>query len=116
MISPARITRLSALHSLQTLAGSDPRSDAKTNRKRGASIAEQRRWNRQWKREHPEDTGRDRARFLREAAPKLDDVPLSAIARVTGLSPASCTRYRNGTRVPHPRHWEALLAVVAGLS
>jgi hypothetical protein len=45
--------------------------------------------------------------------PKLDDVPLSTIARVTGLSLAACSRYRAGVRVPNPRHWEALLALVA---
>lgn len=96
-------------------AGDDPRSNAETNRKRGATIAEQRRRNRQWKREHPEGAGRDRAWFLREVMPKLDDAPLSAIARVTGLSLAACSRYRACSRVPHPRHWEALRELVQGL-
>lgn len=93
-------------------AGDDPRANAETNRARGEAIAEQRRRNRQWKREHPDGDGHDRVWFLREVAPKLDDVPLSAIARLTGLSPASCSRYRAGSRVPHPRHWEALAALV----
>lgn len=53
-----------------------------------------------------------RAWFLREVTPGLDDVPLSAIARVTGLSLAGCSRYRTGERVPHPRHPEALFALV----
>ena len=97
---------------LQTLAGNDPRADAKTNRKRGEAIVEQRRRSREWKRENPEGAGHDRAWFLREVTPKLDDVPLNAIARVTGLSLASCSRYRAGARVPHPRHWEALLALI----
>lgn len=99
---------------LQTLAGNDPRADAETNRKRGEAIVEQRRRSRQWKRENPNGDGHDRAWFLREVMPKLDDVPLSAIARVTGLSLAACSRYRAGARVPHPRHWEALLALVRG--
>lgn len=98
----------------QAVSGQDPRSDAATNCKRGAAVAERRRRNRQWKREHPEGVGRDRAWFLREVMPKLDDVPLSAIARVTGLSPASCSRYRDGTRVPHPRHWQALMQMLDG--
>lgn len=97
---------------LQTLAGNDPRSDAETNRKRRAAIGEQRRRNRQWKREHPEGDGPDRAAFLREVMPGLDDVPLNAIANATGLSLAACSRYRAGSRVPHPRHWEALRALV----
>jgi hypothetical protein len=97
---------------LQTLAGNDPRADAETNRKRGEAIVEQRRRSRQWKRENPGGAGHDRAWFLREVVPKLDDMPLSAIARVTGLSLAACSRYRAGARVPNPRHWEALLALV----
>ena len=97
---------------LQTLAGNDPRADAETNRKRGEAIVEQRRRSRQWKRENPDGAGHDRAWFLREVMPKLDDVPLSAIARVTGLSLAACSRYRAGARVPHPRHWEALQLLV----
>jgi CRISPR-associated endonuclease Cas1 len=97
---------------LQTLAGNDPRADAATNRKRGEAIVEQRRRSRQWNRENPSGAGRDRAWFLREVLPKLDDVPLSTIARATGLSLAACSRYRSGARVPHPRHWDALLALV----
>jgi hypothetical protein len=84
---------------------------AETNRKRAEAIVEQRRRSRQWKRENP-GGGHDRAWFLREVMPKLDDVPLSAIARVTGLSLAACSRYRAGARVPHPRHWTALLLLV----
>jgi hypothetical protein len=98
---------------LQTLAGNDPRADSETNRKRGEAIVEQRRRSREWKRENPNGAGHDRAWFLRVVVPKLDDVPLSAIARATGLSLAGCSRYRTGERVPHPRHWEALLALVS---
>ena len=101
---------------LQTIAGNDPRADAATNRKRGEAIVEQRRRNRQWKRENPNGAGRDRAWFLREVLPKLDDVPLSAIARVTGLSLAACSRYRAGARVPNPRHWDGLLTLVIDIS
>jgi CRISPR-associated endonuclease Cas1 len=101
---------------LQTLAGNDPRADAETNRKRGDAIVEQRRRSREWKRENPNGTGHDRTWFLREVVPKLDDVPLSAIASATGLSLATCSRYRAGARVPHPRHWEALRALVMGLA
>jgi CRISPR-associated endonuclease Cas1 len=97
---------------LQTLAGNDPRADAETNRKRGEAIVEQRRRGREWKRDNPNGAGHDRAWYLREVMPKLDDVALSAIARVTGLSLAACSRYRAGARVPHPRHWEALLSLV----
>jgi len=96
----------------QTASGNDPRRNPEMNRQRGAAIAEQRRRNRQWKREHPEAAERDRAWFLREITPRLDDMPLAVLARVTGLSLAGCSRYRTGSRVPHPRHWDALLALV----
>jgi CRISPR-associated endonuclease Cas1 len=97
---------------LQTLAGNDPRAGAETNRKRGDAIVEQRRRGREWNRENPNGTGHDRAWFLREVLPKLDPVPLSVMARVTGLSLAACSRYRAGARVPHPRHWGALCKLV----
>jgi hypothetical protein len=44
----------------------------------------------------------------------LDAFLLAEIAKVTGLSLAACSRFRAGTRVPHPRHWEAFLALVEG--
>ncbi len=34
------------------------------------------------------------------------------IAKATGLSLAACSRFRAGTRVPHPRHWKAFSALV----
>jgi hypothetical protein len=94
-----------------TAAGNDPRADAKVNRKRGAAIARAAQCNREWKREHRSGSDRDRSWYLREVAPKLDDLPLSAIANATGLSLAACSRYRSGARVPHPRHWLALEAL-----
>jgi hypothetical protein len=51
---------------------------------------------------------RDEAWFKREIAPKPDAFTLKEIAAATGLSLAACSRIRAGTRVPHPRHWEAL--------
>jgi hypothetical protein len=61
-------------------------------------------------------SSRDEARFKREIAPKLDAFTLSEIAAATGLSLAACSRVRAGARVPHPRHWEALLGLVKQLS
>jgi CRISPR-associated endonuclease Cas1 len=97
---------------LQRLAGNDPRADAATNRKRSEAIVEQRRRSREWRRENPGATGHDRAWFLREVLPRLDPIPLRAIARATGLSLAACSRYRGGVRIPHPRHWKALATLV----
>lgn len=50
--------------------------------------------------------------FLREITPKLNALSLSEIAEATCLSLAACSRFRAGTRVPHPRHWDALVELV----
>lgn len=82
------------------------------NRARGEAISEGHRRNRSWAREHPSQ--RDDAWFEREIAPKLDAFTLREIADATGLSLAACSRIRAGGRVPHPRHWRALAALVEG--
>jgi len=52
--------------------------------------------------------------YLREVMAKLDAYSLTEIAQATGLSLAACSRHRAGARVPHPRHWGALLELVEG--
>jgi hypothetical protein len=49
-----------------------------------------------------------------EVLPKLDGFSLKEIAAATGLSLAACSRIRAGAKVPHPRHWGALLLLVEG--
>lgn len=68
--------------------------------------------NRRWTREHPGQ--RDQAWFKREIAPKLDAFSLAEIAKATGLSFAACSRIRSGAKVPHPRHWHALMQLLGG--
>jgi hypothetical protein len=94
----------------QTAAGNDPRRSAVVNRARGEAVSAGHRRNRRWAREHPGQ--RDEAWFRREVGPKLDAFSLKQIAAATGLSLAACSRIRAGTRVLHPRHWEALLGLV----
>jgi hypothetical protein len=94
----------------QTAAGNDPRHSATVNRARGEAISEGHRRNRSWAREHPGQRGE--AWFRRAIAPKLDAFSLSEIAAATGLSLAACSRIRAGVRVPHPRHWGALLGLL----
>ena len=94
----------------QTAAGNDPRRSAAVNRARGEAISEGHRRNRTWAREHPGQ--RDEAWFKREIVPKLDGFSLKEIGKATGLSLAACSRIRAGAKVPHPRHWEGLLALV----
>lgn len=76
---------------------------------RCAAISEGHRRNRSWAREDP--GRRDEAWFKREIAPKLDAFSLKEIAEATGLSLAACSRIRTGARVPHPRHWDGLVAL-----
>jgi CRISP-associated protein Cas1 len=94
----------------QSAAGNDPRRGAVGNRARGEAIAEGHRRNRSWAREHPGQ--RDEAWFKREIAPNLDLFTLNEMRKATGLSLAACSRIRAGTRVAHPRHWEALRTLV----
>jgi hypothetical protein len=44
--------------------------------------------------------------------PKLDGFSLKEIGKATGLSLATCSRIRAGAKVPHARHWGALLALI----
>jgi hypothetical protein len=85
-------------------------ASAQANAQRGEANASHHRRNRQWAKEHPEP--RDRAWFLREVTPKLDAFSLGEIAKATGLSLAACSRFRAGTRVPHPRHCLAFIRLV----
>jgi hypothetical protein len=82
------------------------------NRARGEAISEGHRRNRSWAREHPGQ--RDQAWFKREIAPNLNVFTLAEIAKATGLSLAACSRLRAGMRVPHARHWEALMELLSG--
>jgi hypothetical protein len=96
---------------VQAAEGNDPRASDRVGPKRGEAISEQHRGNREWAR-GAEPAERDRAWFLREVALKLDGDSLSQIAKATGLSLAACSRIRAGARVPHPRHWDELIALV----
>lgn len=77
---------------------------------RSVAITESDRRNRSWVREHPGQ--RDKAWFKRGIAPSLGAFTLAAMAAATGLSLAAFSRIRAGARVPHPRHWEVLLALI----
>jgi len=82
------------------------------NRVRGEAIAEGHQRNRRWAREHPGH--RDEAWFKHEVGPKLDAFSLKEMGKATGLSLAACSRIRAGARVPHPRHWDALMQMLGG--
>jgi hypothetical protein len=50
----------------------------------------------------------DLTAFEREILPMIQNVPLSQLAKATGLSLRYVLQIRRGERVPHPRHWQAL--------
>lgn len=97
---------------IRAAAGADPRRDPEVNRKRAPAISEGHRRHREWRREHGAQP-RDEAWFRREVLPKLDAYTLNAIAEATGLSLTACSRFRAGSRIPHPRHWKALCTLTS---
>ena len=99
---------------MQTAGGNDPRRSAALNRARGEAISEGHRRNRRWAREHLDE--HDEAWFKREIAPRLDAFSLRQIAKATGLSLGACSRIRAGAKIPHPRHWDCLVALARMLA
>jgi CRISPR-associated endonuclease Cas1 len=63
-----------------------------------------------WRKAHPE--GANRAIYRCEILPKLKAVPTSQIHRSLGIARPLCAAIRAGRRIPHPRHWEKLRALV----
>jgi hypothetical protein len=57
-------------------------------------------------------TAEERARFAREVLPSLAAASVNALSTATSLSKTYCSFIKRGLRVPHPRHWDALLALV----
>ena len=94
----------------QAAAGKDPSASAQAGRKRGEANAEHHLRNHRWAPEHPGQ--REEAWFKREIAPKLDTFTLKEMGKATGLSLAACSRIRTGAKIPHPRHWNRLLALI----
>ena len=96
---------------IQASAGNDPRKGPSVNQRRAIAIAEGHRRNREWKHDHC-GIGRDDAWFSRAVLPVLDSFSVREIASATRLSLTACSRIRAGLRVPHPRHWPVLCALV----
>jgi hypothetical protein len=95
----------------QAAAGKDPRKDPEVNQRRSVAISEGHRRNRAWKGEDGAQPC-DETWFRREVLPRLDGFSLKAMADATRLSLTACSRIRSGSRLPHPRHWEALVTLV----
>lgn len=95
-----------ALASLRAL-GNDPTNSAEAAAKRSARLAQRKREERAWLPDHEWSEEQYREMVL----PKLAEVPLSAVAKATGLSISACSRIRSGKLLPHRRHWRILLEI-----
>jgi CRISPR-associated endonuclease Cas1 len=91
--------------------GEDKRSSLQVRAKHSAAAHKQHRLNSAW--EAKQHTIPSRAVFRREILPTLRNVAVAALTRASGLSTDSCKKIRNGTFVPHPRHWDAFRRVRA---
>jgi transcriptional regulator with XRE-family HTH domain len=65
----------------------------------------------EWETKHADEIP-DVEWYLREIAPRLRDLGLTATARALGVSKSAVSKYRAGKHVPHPRHWPTLAALV----
>ena len=85
--------------------GRDPAHGADAAMKRGATNRTHQlavhEWN-QTNDRQPESV------FIEEILPRLQELPLSAIADATGLSKGYCSFIKRGIKSPHPRHWKQL--------
>jgi hypothetical protein len=90
--------------------GIDPSHGGAAGEKRGSTMARRRREVQVWNATH-RDTIADPELFARKILPGLQRVPLSELARATGLTHGYMSQIRRGDKVPHPRQWPALLAI-----
>jgi CRISPR-associated protein Cas1 len=94
----AELERLKADGRDPTHGGGAAAKRAATNMRRKAEL-------REWEQQYGKLI--DLTAFQREVLPLIRDVPLSRLAKATGLSLRYVSQIRRGERVPHPRHWEA---------
>lgn len=86
--------------------GTDPAHGGAAAAKRGDSNREHQLAVRDW------NEGNDRLPqtvFFDEILPTIQSVSIRILALATGLTPGYCSFIRRGLKVPHQRHWPALL-------
>ncbi len=89
--------------------GEDPAHSGEARRKRAAKISVENRKSAQWSRDNPDRPNPDV--FAAEILPGLQQIGLKKMKAATGLSLDYCSKIKRGLKVPHPRHWAALIAV-----
>src|SRR5262249_18393782 len=91
----------------QRAKGLDPSHGRTAGERRGASMARRMRELREWNVMHA-DTSPEPDFFIREILPAIQSLPLSDLVRATGLTHGYLSQIRQGAKIPHPRHWQAL--------
>jgi CRISPR-associated protein Cas1 len=89
----------------------------KTDESKARQSETMRRRNREraeWNASHPVQPRPEM--FAQKILPELQRLSVRAIARATGLSSLYCSQIRRGLRIPHPRHWDALLNLATSVS
>ena len=98
---PAKIAAMRA-------TGYDPTATPEAQRRRAASASQQRKAVVAWR----DDGSLDGVDFRRDVLPKLQNMPVRAIAEAMGASISHASKVRSGLLVPHKRHWSALRAFI----
>ena len=108
-LSPANLVRCRVAKARAALASTqlDPRFTPSAQRQRAAAISAAHCTNRQWAKA-PVDWNR----FHTKVLPALQEVTLQTIADALGISQAWASRIRSGAKLPHPRHFATLEALV----
>jgi hypothetical protein len=82
--------------------GRDPTHGGDAKTKRGATNARRKAELAEWEQQYGKLV--DLTAFQREILPLIQNVPLSRLAKTTGLSLRYVSQIRRGERTPHPRH------------
>ena len=109
----AALNAPSQVHALdhEVRTGLRPTHTGDAKARRQAANAEQRAKQREWETAHRGEEF-DPEWFATAILPGLAILSLTAIAKATGMSTTAAGKVRSGQRVPHPRHWESLGALV----
>jgi CRISPR-associated endonuclease Cas1 len=94
---PAKIAAMRA-------AGHDPTTTPEAQRRRAATASKQRKAVAAWR----DDGSLDGVDFRRDILPRLQGLPVRAIAEAMGSSISHGSKVRSGLLVPHKRHWDTL--------
>jgi CRISPR-associated endonuclease Cas1 len=92
----------------QNETGTRPTHSPQAEARRSQANIAQRIEELAWESEHAHEN-HDPEWFKREVTPGLKSLTLTQIAHATRMSTSSASKIRSGRRVPHPRHWKALV-------